>query len=99
MPTSQLKIESNRRNAQKSTGPRTTAGKNRSRFNALKHGEYAKTWNKLLARRFGVGFLENDEIGWNPVSGRATPLPGDRRPSSSAKGVRIKRLPWPDESY
>src|SRR5262245_3464286 len=28
----------NRRNAQKSTGPRTAEGKNRSKFNALKHG-------------------------------------------------------------
>jgi len=33
----------NRRNAQKSTGPRTAAGKDRSRFNALKHGMTAKT--------------------------------------------------------
>ncbi len=32
------KSESNRRNAQKSTGPRSSAGKDRSRENALKHG-------------------------------------------------------------
>ena len=31
-------IEANRRNAKKSTGPRTTSGKDRSRRNALKHG-------------------------------------------------------------
>jgi hypothetical protein len=31
-------IEANRRNCQKSTGPRTEAGKKRSRFNALDHG-------------------------------------------------------------
>src|ERR1700691_2873287 len=31
----------NRMNAQKSSGPRTTAGKATSRFNALKHGIYA----------------------------------------------------------
>jgi hypothetical protein len=36
--TSQKRIEANRRNAQKSTGPRTTEGKSRSRFNGLKHG-------------------------------------------------------------
>ena len=35
---SPAQIEANRRNAQKSTGPRTEAGKLRSRSNALKHG-------------------------------------------------------------
>src|ERR1700720_1984080 len=32
------KIAANRRNAQKRTGPKTTAGKEKSRRNALKHG-------------------------------------------------------------
>jgi hypothetical protein len=36
--TSQAKIESNRRNALRSTGPRSTNGKARSRGNARKHG-------------------------------------------------------------
>jgi hypothetical protein len=35
-------IEANRRNCQKSTGPRTEAGKNRSKFNASDHGCRAK---------------------------------------------------------
>jgi hypothetical protein len=35
---SDVKLAANRRNAQKSTGPRTIAGKNRSRCNALDHG-------------------------------------------------------------
>jgi hypothetical protein len=34
----QRQIEANRRNAQKSTGPKTQAGRDRSRLNALKHG-------------------------------------------------------------
>ena len=33
----------NRQNAQKSTGPRTTEGKNRSRWNALTHGLLAQS--------------------------------------------------------
>ncbi len=36
------RAEINRRNAQRSTGPKTQAGKERSRFNALKHGCRAK---------------------------------------------------------
>ena len=36
------KIEANRRNAKKSTGPRSAAGKSRARFNALKHGVTAQ---------------------------------------------------------
>ncbi len=35
-------IEANRRNAQKSTGPRTAEGKDRSRFNGVTHGMTAK---------------------------------------------------------
>ena len=36
-------IAANRRNSQKSTGPRTPEGKNLTRFNALKHGIDAKS--------------------------------------------------------
>lgn len=41
--TSAKKAESNRRNAQKSTGPRTEQGKANSRVNALKHGVLASS--------------------------------------------------------
>ena len=39
---SRQKIEANRRNALKSTGPKTLRGKNYSRMNALKYGLFAK---------------------------------------------------------
>ena len=39
---SQYQIEINRQNAQQSTGQRTTEGKERSRWNALKHGARAE---------------------------------------------------------
>src|SRR3954468_19256610 len=38
MATSDARIQANRRNAQKSTGPKTASGKEQSRRNALKHG-------------------------------------------------------------
>ena len=45
--TTQAQIDANRTNAQKSTGPKSAAGKDRVAKNALKHG--------LLARRFFIG--------------------------------------------
>jgi hypothetical protein len=36
-----MPIEANRRNARRSTGPRTEAGEARSRLNALEHGNRA----------------------------------------------------------
>src|SRR6516165_726199 len=41
--TSYRQIEANRRNALKSTGPKTEAGKQASRCNALRHGLTAET--------------------------------------------------------
>ena len=43
MATSAAKIDANRRNCQKSTGPRTQVGKDRSKMNATKHGFRAET--------------------------------------------------------
>ena len=43
MVVSAAKLEANRRNAQKSTGPRTEEGKQRSSFNAVTHGMRAET--------------------------------------------------------
>ena len=41
-------IEANRRNAQKSTGPKTDEGKARVRRNAFKHGMTARTIMPVL---------------------------------------------------
>jgi hypothetical protein len=43
MMSSQKQTEANRRNAAKSTGPRTPAGKAAARLNALKHGVFANS--------------------------------------------------------
>ena len=45
--SSQNRIEANRRNAQKSTGPRTDEGKARSAKNSTTHGFSALTSNPL----------------------------------------------------
>src|SRR5215467_1749171 len=42
------KIEANRRNALKSTGPKTSRGKTYSRRNALKHGLFAMDTTDLI---------------------------------------------------
>ena len=39
---SQAQIDANKRNAEKSTGPKTEVGKARARLNALKDGTHAK---------------------------------------------------------
>ena len=41
-------IEANRRNAQKSTGPKTERGKARAKLNAIKHGLTARTIMSVL---------------------------------------------------
>jgi hypothetical protein len=51
--TSSRQIEANRRHALKSTGPASTEGKQRSRFNALRHGLTAETV---------IGALEDEQI-------------------------------------
>ena len=43
MPATESQIRANRQNAQKSTGPRTEAGKAKARMNALKHGLRSKS--------------------------------------------------------
>ncbi|HEV3122922.1 MAG TPA: hypothetical protein VGY53_13500 [Isosphaeraceae bacterium] len=45
---SQAQIDANRRNSQRSTGPKTEAGKARARLNALKDGTHARTVSRVL---------------------------------------------------
>ena len=76
---SSAQIEANRRNSQKSCGPKTDEGKSRSRFNALKHRMTAQT--VLLPGDDGKAFLS-----------RLQYLQDDLQPRNSLEGVAIERL-------
>jgi hypothetical protein len=64
---SERKIEANRRNAQKSSGPKTAAGKERARLNGLKHGERAKLVSPVLPQedpRELAGRIQQWALDW-----------------------------------
>src|SRR5258708_17687363 len=66
---SQRQIEANRRNAQNSTGPRTEAGKARSKRNAIKHG--LRSEEVVLPTEDPQAFKEHLEAwveDWQPPS-------------------------------
>jgi hypothetical protein len=47
-PMTPARLEANRRNAQKSTGPRTPRGKSQSRLNGLRSGGRSRLYRDLL---------------------------------------------------
>ena len=69
MVVSAAKLEANRRNSQKSTGPRTEQGKQRSSLNATKYGIRAET---LVLPGEDPQVLDDRRAAW-----RACLLPGD----------------------
>lgn len=77
--SSQKKMESNRKNSERSTGPKTGRGKNNVRYNALKHGYYAAD---LIARpefQEDVARLEKE-------------LREQFKPSSALQSIKFKEL-------
>jgi hypothetical protein len=69
MAISEAKLEANRRNSLKSCGPRTQAGKDRSKLNAVKHGMRAAT---LVLLDEDAQALERPQsgLGGQPVAPR-----------------------------
>lgn len=77
--SSQAKIEANRRNARRSTGPRTPEGKARSSRNALKHGLFAG--DAVLPDEDRQAFLE-----------LLTALEADQQPASPLEQILLRQL-------
>lgn len=69
--SSERQIAANRANASKSTGPRTQAGKDRSRMNALKHGLTA--YHNILPTESEAEYLQLRDAYWEDLD-PATPL-------------------------
>ena len=80
--TSQQKIEANRRDARKSTGPRSPAGKARSSRNAVKHG--------LLTAR--VVLLDHPDEDPREFDGLLDGLMEDFKPHSTIEQMLVERL-------
>ena len=57
---SQAQIDANKRNSQRSTGPKSETGKARAKLNALKDGSHAKTVRRVLPQENAVEL--NDRI-------------------------------------
>jgi len=77
--TSQKQLEANRANAKRSTGPRTSDGKARSRMNAVKHG--------LTAKYIVIGDEDPDEF-----EALRADLEADFQPSTRLEHELIDRL-------
>lgn len=94
--TSPKKIESNRRNSQKSTGPRTHRGKAASRFNALQLGVFASS--RLLPGENSADYNR-----------AATDLLQDCRPTGAVQKIfadqivgafwRLRRIEHAEQTY
>ena len=70
MPCSPAQLDANRKNALRSSGPKTVEGKERSRANALKHGMTGD----------GVVLLEEHQV---EVAKLAAELEAEMRPSGA----------------
>jgi hypothetical protein len=66
LPVSEARLQANRENAKKSTGPRTAQGKAYSRCNALKHGLLAKS---VLFSSDGTPINEDLHQLWDELHG------------------------------
>ena len=88
----QAQIDANKRNAAKSTGPKTEAGKARAKLNALKDGSHARTVNPVLPQE-NAAELERRINQWIIDLGAAQRLPARARHHS--RHARLGDRPGP----
>ncbi len=79
MPVSEARLSANRRNSARSTGPKTTEGKARSRQNGFKHGLSGA----------GVVVAPDDQ---DEVETRAEELTSDLKPQSPLGKILVRRM-------
>src|SRR5436305_14574600 len=83
---SQAQIDANRRNAQYSTGPKTQAGKDHARLNALKDGSHVKTVSPVIPQENAI-----------ELDARTNKLINDLKPRNDAELELVKNaanLAW-----
>jgi hypothetical protein len=81
MPATNAQIAANRRNSALSTGPKTTAGKQRSRRNAFKHGLTGD----------GVALPDEDLV---EVTSRFLDLEAELQPSGTSSRILLRRFAY-----
>ncbi len=77
---SPAKVAANRRNAQKSSGPKTAEGKSRSRWNAMKHG--------VLSKRLAV----IDAKGSSAYLNLLASLREEQQPQGALEEIQIEKI-------
>ena len=83
--TSPKKADANRKNALKSTGPRTNRGKAIARFNAVKHGLTAKHLS------FNPGHNDAEQLFFEIISNQLT---AELRPLGVVEEMLVQRIAW-----
>ena len=103
-PVTPARLEANRRNSQKSTGPRTARGKSQSRLNRLRGGGRSRLYGDLLKALMDAPpcrVLETARAVLTPAQ-MAHPLFAELveifREAEAGVALRHSRLPPPKES-
>jgi len=91
---SEAQLAANRRNAQRSTGPRTAEGKARSSANATRHGLYARELRPLVVGPLAEDFDEFYERAEELIASfePATALEFELAKRATSALMRMKRL-------